>query len=92
VPANRVIPNLQSEFTNEDAQRKQLNLVHQLNDQHMQMVQKDEQLEARIESFELAFRMQTAATDAFDISKESQKHARPMVRLNLVLNCFVPVV
>jgi uncharacterized protein (DUF1501 family) len=73
VPANRVIPNLQSEFTNEDAQRKQLNLVHQLNDQHMQMVQKDEQLEARIESFELAFRMQTAATDAFDISKESQK-------------------
>jgi uncharacterized protein (DUF1501 family) len=39
----------------------------------MQTVQKDEQLEARIESFELAFRMQTAATDAFDISKESEK-------------------
>ena len=73
VAANRVIPNLQSEFTNEDAQRKQLNLVHELNEQHMKTVQKDEQLEARIESFELAFRMQTAATDAFDISKESQK-------------------
>ena len=72
-PANKVIANLQSEFTTEEAQRKQLDLVAQLNTRHMQTVQKDEQLEARIESFELAFRMQTAATDAFDISKESQK-------------------
>lgn len=71
-PANKVIPNLQSEFTNQTAQRQQLDLVHKLNEKHMQSVQKDEQLEARIESFELAFRMQTAATDAFDISKESQ--------------------
>jgi hypothetical protein len=72
-PANKVIANLQSEFTTEEAQRKQLDLVAQLNSRHMQTVQKDEQLEARIESFELAFRMQTAATDAFDISKETQK-------------------
>ncbi len=72
-PANKVIANLQSEFTTEEAQRKELDLVAQLNGRHMQTVQKDEQLEARIESFELAFRMQTAATDAFDISKESQK-------------------
>jgi hypothetical protein len=72
-PANKIIANLQSEFTTQDAQRKQLDLVRQLNQRHMQTVQKDEQLEARIESFELAFRMQTAATDAFDISKESEK-------------------
>jgi hypothetical protein len=45
-PSNKVIPNLQNEFTNEDAQRKQLDLVHQLNNQHIQMVQKDEQLES----------------------------------------------
>ena len=70
---SKIMPNLQSEFTSQDAQRKQLDLVHQLNERHMQTVQKDEQLEARIESFELAFRMQTAATDAFDISKEDQK-------------------
>jgi len=72
-PANKIIANLQSEFTTQDAQRKQLDLVRQLNERHMQTVQKDEQLEARIESFELAFRMQTAATDAFDISKEPEK-------------------
>jgi hypothetical protein len=72
--ASAFLPSLyQSEFTTQDAQRKQLDLVRQLNERHMQTVQKDEQLEARIESFELAFRMQTAATDAFDISKESEK-------------------
>ena len=70
-PANKIIANLQSEFTTQDAQRKQLDLVRQLNQRHMQTVQKDEQLEARIESFELAFRMQTAATDAFDLTKEA---------------------
>lgn len=32
----------------------------------------DPRLDARIESFELAFRMQTAASDAFDVSKEPQ--------------------
>src|SRR6185437_2736440 len=36
-----------------------------------------EQLDARIESFEMAFRMQTEATDAFDITKEPQ-HIRDM--------------
>src|SRR5439155_20369542 len=30
------------------------------------------QLDARIESFEMAFRMQSEATDAFDITKEPQ--------------------
>ena len=33
---------------------------------------KDAQLEARIEAFETAFKMQTEATDAFDLSKEPQ--------------------
>ena len=38
---------------------------------HAEKLQKDAQLEARIESFEMAFKMQTEATDAFDITKES---------------------
>ena len=33
--------------------------------------QRDTQLEARIQAFEMAFRMQTEATDAFNINKES---------------------
>ena len=63
--------NLKNDFTGPGAQRGQLDLARQLNDLHAQRLQKDEQLEARIDSFELAFRMQTAATDAFDIAKET---------------------
>ena len=40
---------------------------------HAEALQKDAQLEARIEAFEMAFKMQTEATDAFDISKEPQE-------------------
>jgi hypothetical protein len=68
---NKVLPNLFSEFTTSDSQKNQIDLSKKLNIMHEQRVQKDEQLEARIESFELAFRMQAAATDAFDIKKES---------------------
>ncbi len=39
---------------------------------HSQNLQKEAQLEARIEAFEMAYRMQMEATDAFDISKEPQ--------------------
>ena len=69
---NKVLPNLFSEFTTADSQKNQIDLTKKLNLMHEQRVQKDEQLEARIESFELAFRMQAAATDAFDIKKESE--------------------
>jgi len=69
---NNVLPNLFSEFTTADSQKNQIDLTKKLNLMHEQRVQKDEQLEARIESFELAFRMQAAATDAFDIKKESE--------------------
>ncbi len=70
VPVSKVLSNLRSEFSSLEQQRSQLDLVRQLNAMHMQSVQRDEQLEARIETFELAFQMQTAASDAFDIAKE----------------------
>jgi len=70
-PVNKVLLNLSNDFKNTtDQQQLQLSLLHKMDEQHMQSVQKDEQLEARIQSFELAFHMQAAATDAFDISKE----------------------
>ena len=51
-------------------QRRQLDLLRQLNERHQQRRQQDAQLEARIQSFELAYRMQLDATDAFDVSRE----------------------
>ncbi len=68
---DEVLLNISNQFTGMDRQRRQLDLVHRLNSMHAEALQKDAQLEARIEAFEMAFKMQTEATDAFDISKES---------------------
>ena len=68
-----VILNIRNQFTPMERQRRQLDLVHQLNDMHKAALQKDTQLESRIEAFEMAFKMQTEATDAFDISKEPKE-------------------
>jgi uncharacterized protein (DUF1501 family) len=65
-----VIMNIKNQFTPPDRQRRELDLVKLLDAEHKKNLQFDAQLEARIESFEMAFKMQTEATDAFDISKE----------------------
>ena len=53
-------------------QRDQLDLVKMLNEEHLAARQADAQLEARLRTYELAFRMQTEATDAFDLTKETK--------------------
>jgi hypothetical protein len=52
-------------------QRRQLDLLRRLNKQHNEQHHNDSELAARIESFELAYRMQMAAPEALDISKET---------------------
>src|SRR3954454_2521607 len=51
-----------------DRQREQLDLVAALNAKHLQDRGNDAQLEARIRTFELAFRMQSEAADVFDLA------------------------
>ena len=58
-------------------QRRQLDFIQKLNREHAAKRQKDAQLEARIQSFELAYRMQMEAADVFDINREP-KHIREM--------------
>jgi hypothetical protein len=53
-------------------QRRQLDLLFELNEQHKAERQNDEELDARIQSYELAYRMQMEASDAFDISSEPE--------------------
>lgn len=53
-------------------QRKQLDFIRLLNEQNLASRNFDPQLESRIRSFELAFRMQSEATDAFDLTKETK--------------------
>ncbi len=53
-------------------QRRQLDLLQELNRVHLEDRPADNQLEARIESFEMAFRLQFAAQEVFDLKSESQ--------------------
>jgi len=53
-------------------QRRQLNLLQSLNRRHLDQRGHDPQLEARIQSFEQAYRMQMEATDAFDVDREPE--------------------
>jgi len=70
---DKMIENIKSQYVSIEEQRKQLDLLQKLNTIHGQNLQKEADLEARLESFEVAFRMQSEATDAFDISKESKE-------------------
>ena len=73
----KLIEHIRNNYTPLKEQRQQLDLLQELNLRHAQKRQDEAQLEARIQSFELAYRMQMDATDAFDISKEPQ-HIRDM--------------
>src|SRR5258708_4873795 len=66
----KLIENIRNNSSTPAEQRRQLDLVQRLNERHLELRQGDAQLEARIQSFELAYRMQAEATDAFDINRE----------------------
>jgi hypothetical protein len=76
-PAEKIIANIKSYHASMEDQRKQLDLLKTLNEKHAQELRNDAILEARIQSFELAFKMQTEATDVFDVNKEPA-HIREM--------------
>jgi len=67
---DQLIENIRNRHIPLEEQRRQLDLVHKLNELHSQNLQKEAALEARLQANEMAFRMQTEATDAFDIGKE----------------------
>jgi hypothetical protein len=52
------------------AQQAQLKLLQEINRDHLARVEQDVQIEGAIESFDLAFRMQSAAPDVLDLSHE----------------------
>ncbi len=58
-------------------QRRQLDLLQKINQRHLAQKGHDTLLEARIHSFELAYRMQFEASDVLDLSKEP-KHIQEM--------------
>ena len=69
---DRLIENIRNTVVSREQQRAQLDLLAQLNQRHLEKRSGDAQLEARIQSFELAYGMQRDAEDAFDVSREPQ--------------------
>ena len=69
----KLIENIRNHMTTRPEQRKQLDLLKELNDRHKAARPNDPQLDARIQSFELAYRMQIEAADAFDVSREPKQ-------------------
>jgi len=57
---------------NPDQQRRQLDLLRHLNQKHLDANPYEEELAARIESFELAYRMQSAAPEALAVDQEPE--------------------
>jgi hypothetical protein len=70
---DKLIENIRNRDLPLEAQRRQIDLLTKLNRQHAEAHASDPSLEARIQSFELAYRMQLEAADAFDVSKEPKE-------------------
>jgi len=72
----KLIENTINQRVSHDEQTRQIELLRELNERHRRERDHNAQIEARIQSFELASRMQLEATDAFDVSQEPESIRR----------------
>ena len=66
------IANIKNGKLSMDAQRQQLDLVQEMNRDYLRKQQVDGEVEGLIESYELAFRMQTSVPGVVSLAKETQ--------------------
>src|SRR5262249_35493469 len=69
---SKMLPYLTNPAIDASGQRRQLDLLRRINEDHLAERGTDSALEARIQSLENAFRMQLPAADAFDIPREPE--------------------
>ena len=65
-----LIDNITNNYLGQCQQRRQLDFLQSINREHLNQRGEDDALESRIQSYEMAYRMQTEASDAFDIDQE----------------------
>jgi hypothetical protein len=77
IKPDKMVPHLRNQRWDRQTQRQQLDLLRQLNAEHLSSHRSDAAVEsamsARIEAMETAFRMQFQASEAFDLSRESAR-------------------
>jgi hypothetical protein len=71
IDPKRIIAHLTNQRLARGPQRDQLDLLQRMNELHLAARDQDAQLEARVQSLEMAFRMQFEALDAFDVGRET---------------------
>ena len=76
VDPKQIIPNVRNQYLSLNEQRQQLELLQRMNRTHLAERAGDDQLDARIASLEMAFRMQGAAQEAFDLGRETEPTRR----------------
>src|SRR5262249_47214770 len=67
-----LVANLRHPGLDRQRQRQQLDLLESLNRLHRERRPEDAALEAQVRALETAFRMQTEAAEAFDVSREPE--------------------
>ncbi|HET6574673.1 MAG TPA: DUF1501 domain-containing protein [Fimbriiglobus sp.] len=73
VPGQEPIPDVRRQAKTADLQELELGLAGRLNRAHLKRNGGDDELAARVRTFETAFRMQFEAPEAFDVSKETKE-------------------
>jgi len=70
---NGKLPNVSNAVIGKDDQRKQIDLVQSMNSDYLHKAQTDPELEGVIQSYEMAFRMQSSVPGVLDIRSESEE-------------------
>lgn len=71
LPQEQPIANIEPTESDPKLQRNKLDLIRQLDEETLEATQFDPQIEAAIQNYETAFRMQTAVPDLMDLRGES---------------------
>lgn len=73
VQPEKMLPHLTNSNWDQATQQEQLNLLSQLNAEHLATRDEDSTLIARTEAMQTAYRMQFEASEAFDLNRESKR-------------------
>jgi hypothetical protein len=84
----RAINHIENRNLTPASQRQQLDLLNALNRLHRDTHDGDDQLDARIQSLEMAYRMQTEAQEAFNINREPAKILEQYGNSNFARSCL----
>lgn len=86
---DKLLPNIRSQKYSLEEQRRQLDLLAGLNGEHFKGREGDSELEGEIQAMETAYRMQMEATDAFDLSGESEATREAYGKTTFANSCLL---